>query len=44
VEEVVNSIQGDFASDSLSHGIQDHVKLVPKHIEDSDGTEDLGST
>ena len=42
MEEVVHSIQGDFACDSLGYGKQNHVKLVPKHIEDSYGTEDFG--
>lgn len=41
MEEVVHSIQGDFACDSLRYGIQNHVKLVPKHIKDGYGTEDF---
>jgi hypothetical protein len=44
MEEVIHSIQGDLACDSLGDCIQNHVELVPKHIEDSYGTEDFGST
>ena len=41
VQEVVDPIEGDFASDGLCDGIYCHMELIPKHVKNSHRTENL---